>query len=72
MQVASSHSSFSVWASYLGQCPTIWYSARHHLYEPIFTPEIKKLVCEGSFDSFTAKPISTVLRDNLKQAFTIS
>jgi hypothetical protein len=70
--IGSSHSSFSAWASYLGQCPTIWHSARHHLYEPIFTPEVRNLVYEGSLNPFTDEPTSTVLLDNLKQAFSIA
>lgn len=65
--VGSSHSSFSAWASYLGQCPTIWHSDRHHLYEPIFTPDLKKYVFEGSLDPFTDGKLPTLLCENLAQ-----
>jgi Glycosyl transferase family 11 len=48
--VASAHSSFSAWASYLGQSPTLWSSERAHLYQPIFTNETKKSIYEGGFN----------------------
>jgi hypothetical protein len=48
--IASCHSSFSSWASYLGQCPTLWQAGRSDLYEPIFTFETRRQVYEGGFD----------------------
>jgi hypothetical protein len=48
--VGSCHSSFSSWASYLGQCPTLWQAGRADLYEPIFTAEARAKIYEGGFD----------------------
>jgi Glycosyl transferase family 11 len=65
--IGSSHSSFSAWSSYLGQCPTIWQSDRHHLYEPIFLPDLKEHIFEGSIDPFAQDELPTLLRENLSQ-----
>jgi Glycosyl transferase family 11 len=70
--IGSAHSSFSAWASYLGQCPTIWQSDRHHLYEPIFTPDVKKSVYEGSLDPFADGELPTLLHKNLSQLFAVT
>jgi Glycosyl transferase family 11 len=64
--IASAHSSFSAWASYLGQCPTLWTSKRAHLYKPIFTDEIRKYVYEGGFDP-NSESIADLLKYNLKK-----
>lgn len=63
--IASAHSSFSAWASYLGQCPTIWQPERYHLYEPIFTKELKERVYEGGFDPRSTAGMPELLRQNL-------
>lgn len=64
--VASSHSSFSAWASYLGQCPTIWYLERSHLYEPIFLESLRDEVFEGGYDPEVTKP-PEILKQNIKK-----
>lgn len=46
--IASSRSTFSAWASYLGQCPTIWHPA--HFSSGVFSREVSKTVFEGGFD----------------------
>jgi Glycosyl transferase family 11 len=61
--IGSAHSSFSAWASYLGQCPTIWPSERAFLYKPIFTGTAKMLIYEGGFDPFSTIP--DLLKSNL-------
>jgi hypothetical protein len=48
--LGSCHSSFSSWASYLGQCPTLWQAGRADLYAPIFTDEARTIIYEGGFD----------------------
>jgi hypothetical protein len=63
--VGSAHSSFSAWASYLGQCPTIWQSERYHLYEPIFTGELAKRVYEGGFNPRSTAGMPDLLNANL-------
>ncbi|MBW4454662.1 MAG: alpha-1,2-fucosyltransferase [Nostoc indistinguendum CM1-VF10] len=64
--IASSHSSFSAWASYLGQCPTIWYLERLHLYEPIFLDPLREKIFEGGYNSEVANP-PEILKQNIKQ-----
>jgi hypothetical protein len=54
--IASAHSSFSAWASYLAQCPTLWPSERASLYKPIFTGEVANSTYEGGFDSSISIP----------------
>jgi hypothetical protein len=63
--IGSSHSSFSAWSSYLGQCPTIWHSDRAHLYQPIFPKELKEQVYEGGFDPLTDTGMPDLLRKNI-------
>jgi hypothetical protein len=63
--IASSHSSFSAWASYLGQCPTIWQPERYHLYEPIFTKELRERIYEGGFDPRSTGGMPDLLKQNL-------
>jgi Glycosyl transferase family 11 len=67
--IASSHSSFSAWASYLAQCPTVWYSERAKLYEPIFSGEIQKKVFEGGFDPNSGQPLPELLCQNILRIF---
>jgi hypothetical protein len=63
--IGSAHSSFSAWASYLGQCPTIWSSERYQLYESIFTPEVREKVYEGGFDPLDGADMPSLLKENL-------
>lgn len=63
--IGSANSSFSAWASYLGQCPTLWTSTRAHLYKPIFTNEISKLIYEGGFTP-DRESMPDLLKYNLK------
>jgi len=46
--IVSSGSTFSGWASYLGQCPTIWHPA--HFHSGVFGDDIGHLVYEGGYD----------------------
>lgn len=47
--IASSGSTFSQWASFLGQCPTIWYPARNHPGDTL-TNDLKKIIFEGIYN----------------------
>jgi hypothetical protein len=62
--VGSCHSSFSSWASYLGQCPTLWQAGRADLYEPIFIAEARTKIYEGGFDPSQDMP--ELLRRNIQ------
>lgn len=64
--IASSHSSFSAWGSYLGQCPTIWYLERFNLYEPIFLEPLQDKIFEGGYDPEVSQP-PEILKQNIKQ-----
>jgi hypothetical protein len=64
--IGSAHSSFSAWASYLGQCPTLWTSERAHLYKPIFTNDIQQSIYEGGFDP-NRESMPDLLEYNLKR-----
>lgn len=64
--ITSSGSTFSSWASYLGQCPTIWHPA--HLHAGVFPPDISQKVFEGGFDPESMQ-ISYLLTQNIKSAF---
>jgi hypothetical protein len=48
--IASANSSFSSWASYLGECPKIITPSRTSLYETIFTKDMKDKIFEGGYD----------------------
>lgn len=63
--IASCHSSFSSWASYLGQCPTIWQAGRFDLYEPIFSQQVRDHIYEGGFDPL-CENIPMLLQKNVK------
>ena len=62
--IGSSHSSFSAWATYLGQCPTIWPANRAHLYEPILAEESRSKIYEGGLNPKEELP--TLLYQNIK------
>jgi Glycosyl transferase family 11 len=64
--ITSSGSTFSSWASYLGQCPTIWHPA--HLHAGVFPPNISQNVFEGGFDPESMQ-IADLLTHNIKSAF---
>ncbi len=57
--ITSAGSTFSSWASYLGQCPTIWHPA--HFHSGVFPDGISQSVFEGGFDpeSMTAPDLLT-------------
>lgn len=64
--ITSSGSTFSSWASYLGQCPTIWHPA--HFHSGLLTSQSSKTVFEGGFDPETmATP--NLLIQNINSAF---
>jgi hypothetical protein len=64
--ITSSGSTFSSWASYLGQCPTIWHPA--HFHAGVFPPNISQKVFEGGFDPESMQ-IADLLTHNIKLAF---
>jgi hypothetical protein len=64
--IASSGSTFSNWASYLGQCPTIWHPA--HFHAGVFPYEVSQSKFEGGFDPLSAIAPDLLVR-NLKSAF---
>jgi hypothetical protein len=66
--VASCHSSFSGWASYLSQSPTLWDSNRASLYEAILPDPIGLEIYNGGFDPLDPS-IPSLLRQNLDQIF---
>jgi hypothetical protein len=66
--IAAAKSSFSAWASYLGQCPTVW----HPIQPPThyFPDAVQKLVFEGSLNPH--QPIDqfpTLLVKNIQERF---
>ncbi|MBD2254581.1 glycosyl transferase [Nostoc parmelioides] len=67
--IASPGSTFSCWASYLGQCPTIWHPQRSHA--SVLTSEIGQSVFEGSFDP-ESTTVPELLSMNIKSAFNSS
>jgi hypothetical protein len=64
--ITSSGSTFSYWASYLGQCPTIWHPA--HFHAGVFPADISQSVFEGGFDPESMQT-PHLLADNIKSAF---
>ncbi len=64
--IASSGSTFSSWASYLGQCLTIWHPA--HFYAGVFPRDLSQNVFEGGFDPESMQP-PDLLTHNIKLAF---
>ncbi len=64
--IASSGSTFSSWASYLGQCPTIWHPA--HFHAGVFSYVLSKSVFEGGFDP-ESMAVPDLLIHNTKVAF---
>jgi hypothetical protein len=64
--VTSSGSTFSAWASYLGQCPTIYYPSQFQ--STVFPESIRGKVFEGEFDPQFME-IPDLLLNNIKAAF---
>lgn len=64
--ITSSGSTFSSWASYLGQCPTIWHPA--HFHAGVFPRDLSQNVFEGGFDPEVMQ-IPSLLTHNIKLAF---
>jgi hypothetical protein len=64
--ITSSGSTFSGWASYLGQCPTIWHPA--HFHAGVFPESLKEIVFEGGFDP-TSMAIPNLLLRNIQAIF---
>lgn len=64
--ITSSGSTFSGWASYLGQCPTIWHPA--HFHAGVFSHDISQTVFEGGFDP-ESMTVPDLLIDNIRAAF---
>jgi hypothetical protein len=64
--ITSSGSTFSGWASYLGQCPTIWHPA--HFHAGVFSHNISRTVFEGGFDP-ESMTVPDLLIDNIRAAF---
>jgi hypothetical protein len=62
--IASSGSTFSGWASYLGQCPTIWHPA--HFHAGVFPTSLTEKVFEGGFDP-TSMAIPDLLLRNVQE-----
>ena len=66
--IASAKSSFSAWASYLGQCPTVWHPT--HSFTHCFSDSATKSVFEGSFDPYKPKEqLPELLIDNISAIF---
>ncbi len=64
--IASSGSTFSSWASYLGNCPTIWHPA--HFHAGVFSSDVSRCVFEGGFDP-ESMAVPNLLLNNIKSAF---
>jgi hypothetical protein len=64
--ITSANSSFSAWASYLGQCPTIWHP--DCLYRSFFSDRVRKFTFEGGVDP-RAESLPALLIDNIKSAY---
>ncbi|WP_019499466.1 alpha-1,2-fucosyltransferase [Pseudanabaena sp. PCC 6802] len=67
--IASSGSTFSYWASYLGQCPTIWHPA--HFHGGVFPQDVSQIKFEGGFDPQSTS-VPDLLIHNLRSAFKAS
>lgn len=67
--IASAKSSFSAWASYLGQCPTLWHPTQpptHYFPEPV-----NQQIFEGHLDPFSSiESFPELLRANIESVFT--
>jgi hypothetical protein len=64
--ITSSGSTFSSWASYLGQCPTIWHPA--HFHAGVFPSDISQSIFEGGLDP-ESMAVPNLLIHNIKLAF---
>jgi hypothetical protein len=62
--IASATSSFSSWASYLGECPKIITPSRSSLYEGIFVKDMKDKIFEGGYDP-KCMDMPKLLEDNI-------
>jgi hypothetical protein len=65
--ITSAGSTFSGWAAYLGQCPTIWHP--DHFHAGLFPDSIKSAIFEGGFDPENM-PIPPLLKSNLISIFS--
>jgi hypothetical protein len=68
MLIGSANSSFTSWASYLGQCPRIITSQRSFLYEAIFSQNIRNKIFEGGYDP-NMMEMPQLLSDNINHIF---
>lgn len=66
--ISSSHSTFSGWASFLGQIPTVKYPKRAHLYKTILCNESRRKKFEGPYDPQN-NFMPALLRKNLFDCF---
>lgn len=66
--IGSANSSFTSWASYLGQCPRIITSQRSFLYEAIFSQDIGNKIFEGGYDP-NMMEMPQLLSDNINHIF---
>lgn len=66
--ITSSGSTFSYWASYLGQCPTVLHPACSHV--SVLNSKVKQTTFEGNIDS-EIKQLPELLIQNIKAAFPI-
>jgi len=66
--VAAASSTFSGWASYLGQCPTIWHPA--HFHAGVLSDSVSQHVFEGGFDP-GSMAMSSLLTQNIQSIFKI-
>jgi Glycosyl transferase family 11 len=64
--IASSGSTFSNWASYLGQCPTIYHPA--HFHSGVFPESLSEKVFEGGFDP-DSMDMPDLLLSNIRNLF---
>lgn len=64
--ITSSGSTFSSWASYLGQCPTIWHPA--HFHAGVFPTDTSKTIFEGGFDP-ESMTVPELLLYNIRSVF---
>jgi hypothetical protein len=66
--LASSHSTFSGWASYLGQCPTVWHPGKVDHYQPVFSREVSKKIYEGGLQP-ESELMPNLLVQNIQDLF---
>jgi hypothetical protein len=66
--IGTAHSSFSAWAAYLSQCPSIWDGKRSHLYESILSIEKQQRIYQGGLH--THEPLPDLLAKNIDHVFS--